>query len=176
MKAEESIVVATIGRTVGLRGDLKLHLYTDFPEQFRAGVKFHTEEGELEVLRYDANRQVIAFLGYTTPERARLLTNLKLYTTLEESRKNCALEEGEHFWFDIIGLEVIEEDSVIGRVAEIERLGGQEMLFITTTDALIAEGLPKSFVLPYVDHFIDRADIAAGKIFVRHARDVLEAS
>ncbi|MDO8260641.1 MAG: ribosome maturation factor RimM, partial [Candidatus Magasanikbacteria bacterium] len=32
--------IATIGKTVGLKGDMKLHIQSDFPEQFKKGSSF----------------------------------------------------------------------------------------------------------------------------------------
>jgi len=37
-KAKEKFFIAQLGKTHGLRGDLKLHLHTDFPEQFKVGM------------------------------------------------------------------------------------------------------------------------------------------
>jgi len=36
-KKESPIEVAQVGRLVGLRGELKLHIHSDFPEQFCTG-------------------------------------------------------------------------------------------------------------------------------------------
>ncbi|MEF3192343.1 MAG: ribosome maturation factor RimM [Campylobacterales bacterium] len=176
MASDERLLVATVGKTVGLKGDLKLHLHTDFPEQFKKGAIFHTDEGDLEILRYDEERQLVAFLGYTTPESAKMLTNTKLYVTVEESRASCELGCDEYFWFDIIGLSVVEDGEVLGVVKEIERLAGQEMLLIATDGALVAQGMAKHFVLPYIDRFIDHVDLEGKAVIVRHAKDVLEAS
>ena len=40
MKIDDRLLVATIGKVVGLEGDLKLHLETDFIEQFSKGENF----------------------------------------------------------------------------------------------------------------------------------------
>ena len=55
--------VAQLGRLVGLKGELKLHLHCDFPEQFKKGKTFQTSKGDiLEVLSYNQGRGVISFV------------------------------------------------------------------------------------------------------------------
>ena len=57
------IEVAQLGRLVGLKGELKLHLHCDFPEQFKKGKTFQTSRGEtLEVLYKGKNiSQILDF-------------------------------------------------------------------------------------------------------------------
>jgi len=49
--------IAQVGKTYGLHGDLKLHLHTDFPEQFKVGYLFQTSFGPLEILRYNGREE-----------------------------------------------------------------------------------------------------------------------
>ncbi len=60
----EKLFIAQIGKSHGLRGDLKLHLHTDFPEQFQVGYSFDSSIGRLEISRVDIQRGIIAFKGY----------------------------------------------------------------------------------------------------------------
>ncbi len=172
----DRLFIAQIGRTVGLHGDLKLHLHTDFPEQFTPGATFASSRGDLTVDAYDARRGVIRFVGYASMDSAKKLTNAKLYSTQEQTREQVALGEGEHFWFEIIGCEVVEGSEVLGEVEGIDRMADTDYLAITTAPALVEAGLPKSFLLPYIPRYILRADTAIRRIVTRDARDVLEAS
>ncbi len=169
--------VATLGRTVGLKGDMKLNLSTDFPEQFVAGATFMLENGTVVTLQsYNPERDLVRLKGIETPEAARALTNARLFTTYEATRERCDLEEGEHFWFDMIGLSVQEEGTVLGIVREIERIGAQDYLLVATDEALVSRGLPATFLIPYIDHFIQQCDMGSKVIFVKGGRDLLEAS
>lgn len=169
--------IATIGKTVGLQGDMKLHIKSDFPEQFVKGATFYLNKKE-QVTLSDINyeRGLIKLQGYTTPEAAKPFTNAKLYTTYEKTRENCQLEEGEFFWFDIIGCSVVENGVVLGVVKEIERMSVADYLLISTDEELQAKGQPKSFLLPYQPPFIVQTDIESKKIAVSGGMDILEAS
>ncbi len=171
------IHVATLGRTVALKGDMKLNLFTDFPEQFAKNATFTLENGTVITLAsYNPERELVHIIGYDTPETAKLLTNAKLYTTYEETRKRCKLKEGEYFWFDLIGLSIFEGDVLLGVLDEIERIGPQDYLSVKTDGALVAKGLPESFLIPYIDRFVLKADLEMKRIMVEGGLDLLEAS
>jgi 16S rRNA processing protein RimM len=172
----DTFLIAQIGRTVGLHGDLKLNLHTDFPEQFKAGAVFSTGRADLTVEAYNSTRGLVRFVGYASMESAKKLTNTRLYATLEQTRETIALEKGEHFWFEIIGCDVEEEGVVLGKVEEIDRMLDVDYLSILTDQKLMDSGLPKSFLLPYIPRYILRADVENRRIETTGARDVLEAS
>lgn len=171
----KKIFIATVGKTVGLKGDMKLHLQTDFDEQFVEGAVFATDKENLTIKTYNPERGLVRFMGYETPEVAKKLTNKKLYTTIEQSRQTCPLEEDEFFWFDIIGCSIIENDVCLGKVLEINRLVDADFLVIET-DSAFSEDLPKQFLLPYIERYIVDTDIEAKTIFTKDAKDILENS
>ncbi|MDD5051737.1 MAG: ribosome maturation factor RimM [Sulfuricurvum sp.] len=169
--------VATLGRTVGLKGDMKLNLYTDFPEQFKANSSFTLENGKDIILAsYNPDRQLAHIKGIDSPEAAKALTNAKLFTTFEVTRERCNLGENEFFWFDLIGASVVEGESVLGKVQEIERIGPLDYLLVTTEASLVAKELPATFLIPYIDRFVLKADAIAKVITVEGGLDLLEAS
>jgi len=173
---DEQFLIAQIGRTVGLHGDLKLHLHTDFPEQFQSGSLFDSQRGELEIATYDPQRGLVRFVGYASIEAAKKLTNTKLYSTLEQTKARCRLEAGEYFWFDIIGASVYQDQECLGVVEEIERMLDTDYLAIKTDDKLVEQGLPKDFLLPYIPRYILSVDTDSKRIYTQDARDILEAS
>jgi 16S rRNA processing protein RimM len=169
--------VATLGRTVGLKGDMKLNLYTDFPEQFVPGATFFLENGnEITLQNYHAERELVRIKGIESPEAAKALTNSKLYTTYEATRERCGLKEGEFFWFDMIGTRVVEDESILGTVQEIERIGVQDYLLVRTDSALVAKGMAQTFLIPYIDPFVIEFDAGNKTVTVRGGLDLLEAS
>lgn len=173
----EWLHVATLGRTVGLKGDMKLNLSTDFPEQFVADATFNLENGTTVTIQsYNPERELVRLKGIDSPEAAKALTNAKLFTTYEATRERCDLDEGEFFWFDMIGLRVQEGTTVLGKVQEIERIGAQDYLLVATDESLVSKGLAATFLIPYIDNFIDTCDTAAKTVFVRGGLDLLEAS
>jgi 16S rRNA processing protein RimM len=172
----EKFFIAQIGRTVGLWGDLKFHLHTDFPEQFKKGATFQSSRGTLTIADVNMKRGLVRFVGFENIDAAKKLTNVKLYSDEAQTKANCTLEKGQHFWFDIIGCEVREGEEVLGKVEDIQRLADVDYLAIDTDKALVDAGLPKHFLLPYIDRYIIDADTDAKIIRVKDGKDVLEAS
>ncbi len=173
---KERFLIAQVGRTVGLGGDLKFHLHTDFPQQFRPGVTLQSSRGPLTVAAYNPKRGLIRFAGYESPEAAKALTNAKIYSDEAQTRELCPLKEGEHYWFEIIGAEVKEGDEVLGKVREIQRMLEVDYLLIGTDDALREAGLPETFLLPYIPRYILSFDPETKVLQTRDAREILEAS
>ncbi len=175
-KNSNNFLVAQFGKTVGLKGELKLHLHTDFPEQFKAGRVFKTQRGDLEIERYNSKRGLIKIVGYDNPEDAKLLTNIKLYSNEDETREFCKLEENQYFWFDLIGCKVLENSEVLGVVKDIQRLPQGDYFLINTSESLKNSGLSKSFLVPYISNFITEVNIEEKTILANGAKDILEAS
>jgi len=169
--------IATLGKSVGLKGDMKLHIKTDFPEQFKKNATFYiTPEKQITVESVNFGRGTIKIEGYNTPEEAKKLTNAKLYTTIDQTRKECKLEDGQYFWFDIEGCGVYEDGKLLGKVVEIERILDTDYLKIKTDEQLVEQKLPKSFLLPYDERCIISVDTDNKKIEAIGAYDILEAS
>ncbi|MBU1989478.1 ribosome maturation factor RimM [bacterium] len=169
--------IATIGKVVGLKGDMKFHIKSDFPEQFVKGATFFINKKDTITLG-DVNheRGLIKISGHTDPESLKKFINAKLYTTYEATKENCHLEEGEYFWFDILGCEIYENGKILGKVQEVERISIHDYLSIVTSDDLVSDGFAKTFLIPYHKPFIINTDIDNKIIKVQGALDILEAS
>jgi 16S rRNA processing protein RimM len=168
--------IAQVGKTHGLHGDLKLHLHTDFPEQFQVGYTFQTSSGPLEILRVNLQKGVIAFKGYEGVDFAKKLTNTKMYATLEETKERCHLEEGEHFWFEIESCSIVEDKQRLGKVVEMQRLADVNYMFVETDEKLVQEGFSKTFLVPYIERYVLEIDLEQKVVFTKDALEILEAS
>ena len=174
--SNDNFFIAQIGRTVGLWGDLKLHLHTDFPEQFKVGETFKSNRGDLTISDINHKRGTIRFRGYESVDSAKKLTNAKLYANEEQTKESCELDEGQHFWFDVIGCVVKQEDEVLGHVDDIQRMADTDYLSIKTDKHLVDASLPKNFLLPYIERYIIKVDTEEKIVYTKDAKDILEAS
>jgi len=172
----EKIPVARIGKTVGLKGDMRLNLLCDFPEQFKKGATFMSDKGVLEIASYNPQRGTVRFAGYDSVESAKPLTNAYLYTTKEAGEAACNLGEDEYFWYQIIGLSVMENGEMLGIVKDIERLAGTDYLQVETSKNLVDSGLAKSFLIPYIERYVKSVDLENGRLHTTGAKEILEAS
>ena len=173
----DKIYIAKLGKTVGLKGQQKLHIDSDFPEQFKKNTKLTTDKNqELIIETYNATSNVVKFIGIDSIEEAKKLTNRQLFVSDEDTRDNCKLGDKQFFWFDMIGCSVYENDELLGKVTDIQRMPLSDYLMIETDSSLIQDGYSDSFLLPYVDTYILNVDIETKTITAQEAKDILEAS
>ena len=69
----------------------------------------------------------------------------------------CKLDSDEFFWFDIVGLDIIDNGVLLGVVEDIERIGHIDYLIVRTN--MNKFNKPKSFMIPYIDRYITNVDL-----------------
>jgi len=172
MKSKK-IPIAKLGKSHGVRGWQKIHILSDFPEQFKPGKKFLSDREDLEIEKIDLKKGLVKLKGVDSMEDAKKMTNRQLYTTEEQTKEEIELKEGEYFWFDIIGCDVYEDDELLGRVKSIER-ADVDYLLIYTSDDLVKKGYPKRFMIDFKRHVKD-VDIENKTITAEGAKEILES-
>ena len=97
-KENKLLHIATIGKTVGIKGDMKFHIKCDFPEQFKTNATFLINKKDtITLTEVDLDRELVKVNGMTNPQDCKKFTNAKLFTTYEQTRKDCHLLDGENF-------------------------------------------------------------------------------
>ncbi|MGL2462168.1 ribosome maturation factor RimM [Helicobacter pylori] len=185
------LLVGRIGKSVGLNGGLKLHLESDFPECLKKGVKVSAAPlnafsfassfkeyviKEYVIHSYEHAKNLLFLETIHTPEKAKELTNLGLFMSEAESKKLCVLKEGEFFYCDLVGLSVVEENEILGKVIEIQRISQIDYFMVETTLNLVEKGLAKIFLIPYRDFYIQEILLQDKKITTHNAKTLLENS
>jgi 16S rRNA processing protein RimM len=175
----EKIYVAKLGKTVGLKGQMKIYIESDFPEQFKKGATFTTNKNQtLQIESINTSSNLVKFVGIDYIDQAKKYINSTLFTSYEASKENCELEDNQYFWFDIVDCKVFEDGNLLGVVTDINRYPTDDYLLIKTDNELVKqdEKTAKSFLLPYNEHFVIDVDIESKTINVKNAVDILEAS
>ena len=172
------IYVAKLGKAVGLKGHLRLIIDSDFPGQFKKDAVFTTNKNiKLKVQEYNSSRELVKFENYEDVELAKKLTNQQLFSSEEETKQNCQLEDQQYFWFDIIDCQIIEDGKLLGKIKEIHRYPLDDYFEVQTEESLIKKGLPKIFLIPYVvETYIKSVDIENKIIETKNCFDILENS
>ncbi|PAF41174.1 ribosome maturation factor RimM [Helicobacter sp. 11S03491-1] len=178
------IQIGKIGRTIGLHGGLKFHLITDFPQSIQKNLILtleishigHSKTDNYTIKSFDTQNSIIFFEEITDIIQAKSLINAYAYASLEDTKKLCPLKKNEFFWFDLFDCEIIEEEEILGRVSDIQRIGATDYLLVATSEKLISQKLPRIFMIPYIQHFILQTSLEQKSIFVKGARAILEAS
>ena len=177
---KDKILVAKLGRSVGLKGDIRIIIESDFPQSFKKDIILYTNKNQaLKIQKINFNNSTIKFYNIDNIDEAKKLTNSLLYMSLEDTKKNCILKQDEYFWFDLIGLKVYENDLLLGKIKDIQRLPSCDYLEVETNLDLKLDDLkkkPKTFLIPYQNEFIKQVDIKNLKILVYNCIDILKAS
>lgn len=173
----DKIYVAKLGKAVGLKGQQKLHIDSDFPEQFKKNTTLTTDKNqELTIESYNSKNDTVKFVGIDTVEQAKKLTNRQLFVSKEDTRDMCKLGKKQFFWFDIIGCDVIENDEILGKVDDVQRMPLSDYIQVVTTKELQEKKFANIFLLPYLDQYVIDVNIENKTIKVTGAKEILEAS
>ena len=150
----------------GLHGELKVELYTDFPERFAAGVKIflgsELEEVTIRQVRPHKGHLLLMLNGIDERTAAEALRGLWLFVDEADA---IELEEGEYWIHDIIGLQVeTDEGSVLGQVTDVLPTGANDVYIIRPAQGVNRD---QEILLPAIADVILAVDVAAGTIQVR---------
>ncbi|HKV96568.1 MAG TPA: ribosome maturation factor RimM [Gammaproteobacteria bacterium] len=136
MAGQESqrVVLGRIAAAFGVKGWVKLQSWTDPPEKIIAYRPWLLERGgawrEAQVVegRAHGNGVVIRLEGVTDRDQAATLagTNIAVYR-----EQLPALEPGQYYWADLIGLEVrLEDGRSLGHVTAMMATGANDVLVV----------------------------------------------
>ncbi|HYO90236.1 MAG TPA: ribosome maturation factor RimM [Pyrinomonadaceae bacterium] len=169
---EELIAVARAVKVRGLRGEVVAELLTDFPERFEGlerliavGTDGKRQVLELEEHWFQQGRVVLKFAGYDSIEAASVLVGSE-FTVLESER--VELEEDEFYDWELEGCTVWTiEGERLGRVREIMRTGGVEML-------VVDNGEGRDYLIPMAEEICVEIDIEQKLVRVDVPEGLLE--
>ncbi len=158
----------------GLRGELKVELYTDFPERFEPGATLFLGTGLEEVtigqVRPHKGHLLLTIDGITDRTAAEALRGQWLFVDEADAAE---LEEGEFWIHDIIGLRVETEDgSVLGEVTDVLPTGANDVYIVRPAPGVTRE---QEILLPAIADVILAVDVAAGTILVRLPDGLIDA-
>ena len=157
-----------VGRLVkahGLKGALKLELYTDSPDQrFRAGQELELQVPEtsewfgktikVAELRFYNQSPVLFLEGIQDRSQAETLVKaiLLIETDLEQ------LPEDPEAWYDhqLVGLAALVGEEVVGKVIRVDHLPAQDLLAIETSNGEV--------LVPFVKQIVPSVDIQKGQV------------
>lgn len=156
-----------VGRLVkahGLKGALKLELYTDAPERrFISGAKFTLQVPEssewhgktITVREYrEMNGNSVIFLE-GVEDRSAAETLVRAILWMDEDDE---VEDDAWYAHQLVGLEVLRDGIVVGRVIRVEHFPAQDLLIVETPTGEV--------MVPFVGAIVPTVDIEAGRIIV----------
>ena len=166
-----SLRVGRLTKPHGLKGGLKLELFTDNPElRFVPGAVFHLQvptDSEwfgrtitMRELRW-FNESPVGFFT-EVPDRTAAESIVRAILWIDEQ----AVAEGQEVdaWYDhqLVGLDVVREGEqgheVLGKVAEVQHFPAQDLLAVTTANGTV--------LVPFVEAIVPSVDIEGGVVYV----------
>lgn len=168
MDRPEIVIVGTLGRAHGLRGELAVHLRTDDPERRFAAGAVVSAGGTPRVVassRRHSGVWLLRFEGVTDRTGAEALRGLDL--AVDVPADEVPAEEGEYYDRQLVGLEVRNASGTgVGRVRAVLHLPAQDVL------AVDVDGTER--LVPFVEPLVPTVDLDAGYLQVAAVRGLLE--
>jgi len=156
------LTIAVILSPVGLKGEVKCSLMTDFPDRFSrlrrvmVGVGEGRSPYEIARVRLASHFVFITFKEVTSREQADLLRGGEIQIAEEE---RVALPANHYFRYEIVGLNVyLEGDVLLGKIDSILETGGNDVYVVKSSD--------KEYLIPALKSVVKKIDIVKNEMII----------
>ncbi|HEY8914586.1 MAG TPA: ribosome maturation factor RimM [Lacisediminihabitans sp.] len=163
----DQLRVGRLTKAHGLKGAIKVEMYTDAPERrFVPGAVFtlqvptssdwHGKTLELTELKW-YNAQPVAFFK-DVPDRSVAETLVKAILWVDQDLSEPSDEEDAWYDHQLVGLAVMRDGVRVGTVSLVDHLPAQDLIHVTTETGEV--------LVPFVKAIVPTVDIAAGTLTV----------
>jgi 16S rRNA processing protein RimM len=161
------ICVARIGAAHGVRGEVKLWIFTEDPLAVKRYGPLTTRDGtrQFEVTHArEAKSHLVATLkGIATREDAERLNGVELYIAREKLPET---DEDEYYHADLIGLAAVTPaDEPLGQVIAIHNFGAGDIIEIAPPHGA-------TMLLPFTNAVVPSVDLAGGRVVVQLPEEI----
>lgn len=162
----EKIKIGKIVNVVGLKGEVKVYNYSDSIDAYERADVIYVEDELLKVerVRMQKNMVVLKLGGIDDRDAAERARGKFLYITEDDLPD---LPEGEYYVRDLIGMRVIEEGVVLGKVTDVIQNTAQDIFEVERENG-------GQVLIPRVDAFVLDIDMERRTIEVRLPEGLLE--
>jgi 16S rRNA processing protein RimM len=163
--AGRQLRVGRLTKAHGLKGGLKVELYTDDPDrrfvpgavfvlQVPTGSPWHGKTLTLNQLRWYNGKAVAFFNGVTDRDSAQSLVKAILWINRDPADEVAEPDA----WYDheLVGLTVLRDGTPIGRVTRVDHLPAQDLLAVMTDHDEV--------LVPFVKDIVPAVDPEAGTL------------
>ena len=164
-----------VGRLVkahGLKGAFKLELYTDEPDRrFVPGATFtlqvpesspwHGKPLTVREFKWMNSHPVAFFEGVDDRSSAEELIRAILW--IDEDAEASVPEDDAWYDHQLVGLDVVRDDVVVGRVARVDHFPAQDLLIVR---AAAEDGEDREVLVPFVKAIVPIVDVPGGRVVV----------
>lgn len=153
----EKIKIGKIVNQKGLKGEMKIYPYTDYPERFEEISVFYVDEKayQIDKVSYVKKMPVVKLAGIDTVEEAMALKNKDIYIEKSDIRE---LDEDEYLIIDLIGLDVYSDNEKIGVIKDVMTHTAQHIFVVKTSE--------REIMIPVVEAFVKEVNVNEGYVKV----------
>ena len=156
------LAVAKMRRPHGVHGELVVEIYTDFPERLQPGktVYVSPDNKPLTITSRRSHNEglILGFKDIANPEEAGRYRNRVLSVLASEAH---VLQEGEFYFHDLLGLNVINEsDQPLGILTEIMETGANDVY-------VVIDSAGTELLIPAIPDVVLKIDLNAKTMKVR---------
>jgi len=159
--------VGRLTKAHGLKGAIKVELYTDDPERrFAPGSVFqlqvptssawHGKALELIELKW-YNSHAVAFFK-DVPDRSAAETLIKAILWVNQDLSEMPAEDDAWYDHQLVGLAVLRDGVRVGSVSRVDHFPAQDLLLVATESGEV--------LVPFVKAFVPAVDVTAGTVTV----------
>ena len=158
----EFLAVGKLRRPHGVRGEMLMSIWTDFPERLHPDKQVYVgktyQPYQINTIRDHRQELIISFDGLTSRDDVGHLRNQVVYVRASEIP---ALPDDGIYLHQIMGLKVIsdEDETVLGTVAEIIETGANHVLLVRRQDK-------GDLLIPDIDPVVLNINLEKGEILV----------
>lgn len=155
---QDKFDIGKIVNTFGIKGEIKVVIYTDNIKQFEKGkiIYVGNEKMKIEKSRYQKGMMIIKLEGIDNMTQAENIRDKVI--SVERSLEK--LPEGTYYIADLINLDVYtDEGKLLGKVKDIYNTGANDIYVINTLEN-------KEILLPAIKQVIKNIDLENKKITV----------
>ncbi len=165
MDIDDRVTVGLVTSCHGVKGELRVKVFTDFPERFSAGEKLFIGKENEPVLksvtvkssRWNKDILLVSLEGIETRNQAELLRGYFFWIDRKELKK---LPKDRFYIFELEGLEAYDlKNNRIGTLSEVIHTPAYDVYVIK------GEG-KKELLVPAFKKFVTKIDIDRHTIFV----------
>lgn len=154
----QRLTIAEVLKPQGIRGELKIKTFTDFPEDVKAFKTVYIDDKPYKILSYRVGTDGFAYIGLRgIPDRntAELFRGKLLQGERDDAPP---LEEGQYYIVDILGLSCeTEGGEFLGTVVDVSLL---------SSDIYTIEKAGKKILFPAVKGVVKKVDFDNKKLIV----------
>ena len=128
------LAIGIIQKPHGIQGEVRIELYSDFPERITAGKLVYLGEDHKKIIirsvRFMQNSSYISLVGINSREDSERIRNQVIYVRSDELP---ALGLNNYYHHQIIGLDVIDINKVgLGKIIDIIRTGSNDVYVVSS--------------------------------------------